>query len=221
MSKTAGPVNVAILAVPEVSASAIFGMIDLFSAPGRDFEFITRGTAGEQRMRPYIVAKNKTGFSAANGIRIQPDYEFSDCPTPEIVCIPDCFVNPKVSIAGLYAAEALWLKRVHGDGAMLSSACSGAVLLGEAGLLTNCEATTHWGYVAMLSDNYPNVKVRPHRSLVLSGEAQRIVMAGAVRAGRTWRSISLPASLGLRKRWKLRVCFCCNGTILASSPSAH
>ena len=46
------PLNVAILAVPEVTASALYGMVDLFSSPGRDFQFITRGTAGDQRMRP-------------------------------------------------------------------------------------------------------------------------------------------------------------------------
>jgi transcriptional regulator GlxA family with amidase domain len=188
MPKSVGPVNVAILAVPEVSASAIFGMLDLFSSAGRDFEFFTRGTAGEQRKRPYIVAKNKNGFSAANGIRIRPDYAFLDCPKPEIVCIPDLFVNPAESIAGLYGPEALWLKEVHDDGAMLASACSGAVLLGEAGLLTNCEATTHWAYVAMLSNNYPTVKVRPHQSLVLSGEAQRIIMAGG---GSSWQDLAL------------------------------
>jgi transcriptional regulator GlxA family with amidase domain len=45
---------------------------------------------------------------------------------------------------------------------MLASACSGAVLLGEAGLLTNCEATIHWGYAAMLANNYPGVKVKPN-----------------------------------------------------------
>jgi transcriptional regulator GlxA family with amidase domain len=188
MSERSGPLNVAILAVPEVTASALFGMFDLFSAPGRDFAFITRGIAGEQRMRPCIVARHRDGFSAANGIWVRPDHDFSSCPQPDIVCIPDFFVNPGESVAGLYDAEAQWLKRVHARGAMLASACSGAVLLGEAGLLTNCEATIHWGYVSMLTDNYPHVKVRPHQSLVLSGEAQRIVMAGG---GSSWQDLAL------------------------------
>jgi transcriptional regulator GlxA family with amidase domain len=183
-----GSLIVAILAVPEVTASALFGMFDLFSSPGRDFAFITRGKAGEQRMRPCIVARDKGGFSAANGIWVRPDHDFSSCPQPDIVCIPDFFVNPGESVAGLYDAEAQWLKHVHDDGAMLASACSGAVLLGEAGLLTNCEATIHWGYVSMLTDNYPTVKVRPHQSLVLSGEAQRIIMAGG---GSSWQDLAL------------------------------
>ena len=182
------PLNVAILAVPEVTASALYGMVDLFSSPGRDFAFIVSGVAGEQLMRPYVVARNNDGFWAANKIWIKPEYGFSDCPKPDIVCTPDFFVNPGGSVAGLYDAEVKWLRKVHDEGAMLASACTGTVLLGEAGLLNGREATIHWGYVATLANNYPSVKVRPNKSLVLSGEAQRIVMAGG---GSSWQDLAL------------------------------
>lgn len=188
MPEQDGRINVAILAVPEVTASALFGMFDLFSSPGRDWSFIVAGKAGNQRMRPYIVAQDTSGFQAANGIWIRPDHDFSDCPQPDIVCIPDFFVNPGASVAGKYNAEARWLKKCHEDGAMMASACSGAVLLGEAGLLVNCEATIHWGYVSTLANNYPGVKVRVDQSLVLSGVAQRIVMAGG---GSSWQDLAL------------------------------
>ena len=139
-------------------------------------------------MHPYIVARTKDGFQAANGIWVKPDHDFKDCPQPDIVCIPDFFVNPGESVSGMYDPEAQWLKRSHEGGAMMASACSGAVLLGEAGLLTNCDATIHWGYVATLTNNYPGVRVRVDRSLVLSGEAQRIVMAGG---GSSWQDLAL------------------------------
>lgn len=182
------PLKVAILAVPETTASTLYGMFDLFSSPGRDYQFITRGEAGEQRMRPYIVARTKDGFAAANDIWIKPHHDFSDAPHPDIVCIPDFYVNPCDSVAGLYDGEAQWLKRVHDQGSVLASACSGAVLLGEAGLLTNCDATIHWGYVKTLSNHYPGVKINLQRSLVLSGEAQRILMAGG---GSSWQDLAL------------------------------
>jgi transcriptional regulator GlxA family with amidase domain len=181
-------INVAILAVPEVTASALYGMFDLFSSPGRDYSFIVRGVAGEQRMRPYVVARDANSFLAANGVRVRPDYSFSDCPAPDIVCIPDFFVDPGESVSGKYDPEAQWLRYAHANGAMLASACSGTLLLGEAGLLTNCEATIHWGYVSALTKNYPGVTVRTHRSLVLSGEAQRIIMAGG---GSSWQDLAL------------------------------
>jgi transcriptional regulator GlxA family with amidase domain len=181
-------INVAILAVPEVTASALYGMFDLFSSPGRDFPFIVRGVAGEQLMRPYVVARQIAAFPAANGIRVTPDYCFSNCPAPDIVCIPDFFVDPAESISGKFDPEAHWLRGAYDQGAMLASACSGTLLLGEAGLLTNCEATIHWGYVSALTNHYPDVKVRTHQSLVLSGEAQRIIMAGG---GSSWQDLAL------------------------------
>ena len=182
------PLNVAILAVPEVTASALYGMVDLFSSPGRDFQFITHGVAGDQRMRPYVVARDANRFRAANSVWVHPDHTLTDCPRPDIVCIPDFFVNPGESVAGQYEPEARWLKRAHEEGALLASACSGAVLLGEAGLLTNREATIHWGYVDTLTNNYPGVKVKAESSLVLSGEAHRIVMAGG---GSSWQDLAL------------------------------
>lgn len=181
-------INVAILAVPEVTASTLFGMFDLFSSPGRDWSFIVAGEAGAQRMHPFVVARGPEAFKAANGIWVTPDYGFADCPLPDVVCIPDFFVNPGDSVAGQYLPEAQWLKQCHDKGAMLASACSGAVLLGEAGLLANCDATIHWGYVSTLTNNYPGVNVKVDQSLVLGGAAQRIVMAGG---GSSWQDLAL------------------------------
>jgi len=181
-------INVAILAVPEVTGSTLYGMFDLFSSPGRDWNFIVNGEVGPQRMNPYVVARSTEPFLAVNGIPVQPQHDFETAPAPDIICIPDFFVNPGESVSGLYEPEARWLKQCHGSGTMLASACSGAVLLGEAGLLSNCEATIHWGYVSTLSNNYKDVRVRADCTLVLSGEAQRIVMAGG---GSSWQDLGL------------------------------
>jgi transcriptional regulator GlxA family with amidase domain len=188
MAADQAPINVALIGVPEVTASTLYGMFDLFSSAGRDFPFMITGSPGDQRMRPYVVARSRRGFLAANGVFVRPGFDFSDCPIPDIVCVPDFFVVPGQSVAGLYEPEAQWLRRMHDRGAMVASACSGAVLLGEAGLLTNCEATIHWAYVASLTNNYPGVKVKHDQSLVLSGEAQRIVMAGG---GTSWQDLAL------------------------------
>jgi transcriptional regulator GlxA family with amidase domain len=139
-------------------------------------------------MRPYIVARDTEGFHATNRVWVKPDYSFADAPKPDIVCIPDFFVHPEESVAGRFDPEAEWLKRQHGHGAMMASACSGAVLLAEAGLLDGREATIHWGYVAMLTKHYSTITVRPQQSLVLTGEAQRIVMAGG---GTSWQDLVL------------------------------
>ena len=80
-----GRISVAILAVPEVTASALFGMFDLFSSPGGTWSFIVAGKARDQRMHPYIVARDTTGFQAANGILVKHGSSF--------------FVFPKTALA--------------------------------------------------------------------------------------------------------------------------
>src|SRR5262249_29181523 len=136
----------------------------------------------------YVVARSRREICGTNGILVRPDHDFSDCPGPDIVCVPDFWVTPGESVGGQYELEAKWLRRMYDRGAMLASACAGAVLIGEAGLLSNCEATIHWAYVTTLTNNYPGVKVKPYQSLVLSREAQRIVMAGG---GTSWQDLVL------------------------------
>lgn len=181
------PLNVAILAVPEVTASALFGMLDLFASAGRDWSFLLSGVAGEQRMCPYVVAAEPTGFTAANGVWVRPDHGLADAPAPDIVCIPDFFVVPGEPLGDRFNDEVAWLRACHAGGATMASACSGAVLLAEAGLLAGCEATIHWAYVASLA-RYPDVRVRAERSLVVTGAGDRIVMGGG---GTGWQDMAL------------------------------
>lgn len=53
------------------------------------------------------------------------------------------------------------LRRAHARGARLVSICSGAFLLGEAGLLANKQATTHWRYIDKMRKQFPETTVVP------------------------------------------------------------
>ena len=49
------------------------------------------------------------------------------------------------------------------------SVCTGAFLLGEAGLLSGRRATTHWAFCAELAQRYPEIRVEPDRIFVRDG----------------------------------------------------
>jgi len=85
---------------------------------------------------------------------------------------------PGTPIDGRFDAEVEWLRRCHARGATIATACSGALLLAESGLLDGNEATTHWAYCDTIRARYPKVKLHPQRALVVSGDGQRLVMAG-------------------------------------------
>ncbi len=180
--------QVAILAVPEASASTIYGMYDLFMSAGRDWALIVDGTPGASAMHPYVVSSQARPFVAANNVPIAPDVALFQCGAPDIVCVPELVVDPNQSLEGRFREEIGWLQRCHAEGAILATACSGAILLAEAGLLAGQEATTHWAYSSVLAARHPSVKLRPQRALVVSGEGGRLVMAGG---GTSWLDLAL------------------------------
>src|SRR5580658_1451267 len=53
------------------------------------------------------------------------------------------------------------LRRAVGRGARVLSVCSGAFILGEAGLLDGRRCTTHWRHADELARRYPQAKVDP------------------------------------------------------------
>ena len=140
------PLAVAVVAMPETAASTVFGLYDLFSSAGRDWDLLTTGEAGTPCARTLIVAADIEPFVTINGVWIRPDRAFRDCDTPDVVCVPDILVAPGEPIVGRFSDTVAWLKQCYDAGATLASACSGALLLAEAGLLDGCEATTHWAY---------------------------------------------------------------------------
>jgi transcriptional regulator GlxA family with amidase domain len=60
-------------------------------------------------------------------------------------------------------------------GADVASVCTGAFLLGEAGLLDGRAATTHWAFQEVLARRYPRAEVLPQAILVDQG---RVITAG-------------------------------------------
>jgi transcriptional regulator GlxA family with amidase domain len=182
------PKTVALLAYPECSASVVYGMYDLFMSAGRDWEAYAGNPPGPQLMQPRIVAAQAGGFAAANGVRIAPEGPLTTNPVPELVCVPDLNVMPGESLKGRFQAEIAWLRECHANGAVIGTACSGALLLAEAGLLDGFDATTHWAFSDDMQRSYPAVRVCPQRALVASGAEQRLVMAGG---GTTWLDLAI------------------------------
>jgi transcriptional regulator GlxA family with amidase domain len=191
ISASSPPVSaktVAILALPESTASVVFGMYDLLISAGRDWGIVVDGEPGAALIVPRIVARKAGPFRAANGVTIEPQATIDDVPTADVVCVPELAVPPDADLSGRFEREVAWLRAHHAAGAIVASACSGALLLAEAGLLDGEDATTHWGYCDALKRRHPRVRVHPDRALVMAGPGQRLLMAGG---GTTWFHMAL------------------------------
>lgn len=202
-SECATPLTVALLALPETTAGTLYGMFELFASAGRDWDFLVTGKPGPSKARPIVVSPDGRRFRAANGIWVQPDHSFETCPPAELICISDLFVAPGEEIAGRYDAAIAWLRRREAEGVTLAAACSGALLLAEAGLLDGRDATTHWGYCDGLARRYPKVNLHPARVLVATGDGQRVITSGG---GTSWQDLALfliARFLGLEEAMRL------------------
>lgn len=188
MSDERSVTTVAILAFPETTASVVYGLYDLFMSVGRDWGLIVDGRPGPSLVRPLIVAATRETFLAANDILVTPNTTVDDCPPAAVIVVPEVAIPPGEPLDGRFDREVAWLRDRYASGAMLASACSGAMLLAEAGLLDGQPATTHWAYCDVLSRRHPAVRVEKQHALVVSGEAGRLVMAGG---GTSWHDLGL------------------------------
>jgi transcriptional regulator GlxA family with amidase domain len=186
--KPDAPIEVAILAMPAASASVVYGLFDIFMSAGRDWGFIVDGNPGPTVMRARLVSATRGPFAAVNGVHISPDLTLDECTAPDIACVPEVNLPPGEPLDGRFAEEVAWLRRCHAAGATIATACSGALLLAESGLLDGCDATTHWAYCDALRSRYAGIRVHAQRALVVSGEGNRLVMAGG---GTSWLDLAI------------------------------
>lgn len=188
MNSRAQSASVAILAMSESTASVVYGMYDMLISAGRDWRVIMEGNPPPGLIHPVVVAKETESFMAANAVRIAPQASLAEHLSPDVVCIPELLIPPEQSLGGRFDTEIAWLQQCYANGATIAAAGSGAMLLAETGLLNGLEATTHWEYGSVMRKRYPEVKLRTGRALVVTGNEQRLIMAGG---GTSWVDIVL------------------------------
>jgi cyclohexyl-isocyanide hydratase len=103
-----------------------------------------------QRMagaRVHLVWKDRAPVSARGGLSLLPTTTFDECPALDVLFVPGGFDQ----LALQDDAETLAFLRSQGARApWVTSVCTGALLLGAAGLLDGYAATTHWAYAELL-----------------------------------------------------------------------
>jgi cyclohexyl-isocyanide hydratase len=95
----------------------------------------------------HILAKTRDAVPSDCGLGLMPTASFAEAPQLDIICIPGGFgvvgAMQDDGTIGFVAAQAPGAKYV-------TSVCTGAFVLGRAGLLQGKRATTHWAYTQLL-----------------------------------------------------------------------
>ena len=171
-------VRVCLLAIPEVMASTLMGLYDVLNS----FNLIATygdGLAGRAHFKAEIVAATAGPLSSASGVPVEAQRSFKQINSTDVIIIPSVLVERGEWQQGRYPELVRWLAERHAAGTQLCSACSGALLLAETGLLDGKDATVHWMYAQTFRRNFPNVRLRLDRALVAAGKQQEFLMSGA------------------------------------------
>ena len=94
------------------------------------------------------TGRDQRTHRADGGLRLLPSTTFADCPKLDLVCVPGgAGMNPLLN-----DRETLDFLRGQAAGARyVTSVCTGALVLGAAGLLRGKRATTDWMSLPMLA----------------------------------------------------------------------
>lgn len=163
--------NVGILLFNEVEVLDFAGPFEVFS--------ITTYPEGNEK--PFIVktiAQTKDLIKARNGLKILPDYDFSDAPDFDILIIPGGYGAEEIEIHNQVVIN--WIKDQMDKVCIMASVCTGAFLLAEAGLLDGKRGTTHWMDLDRLEKEYKKVIVQREVKFV---DENSVITSGGISAG--------------------------------------
>ncbi|MBE1528918.1 cyclohexyl-isocyanide hydratase [Sphingopyxis sp. OAS728] len=115
------------------------------------------------------AAANREPILTDSGFAIVPTHDFASAPQADILCIPG---GHGVADALGDAATIDFIARQAAGAQWVTSVCTGAFLLGRAGLLAGKRATTHWAYTHLLplvGAEHAKARVVEDGNLVTSG----------------------------------------------------
>ncbi|AOK01158.1 DJ-1/PfpI family protein [Burkholderia vietnamiensis] len=95
----------------------------------------------------HLVWKSRDTVASSSGLALAPTCTFDDCPPLDVICVPGGIgINELL----LDAQTIAFVQQRAATARYVTSVCTGALLLGVAGLLKGRRATTHWAFHSLL-----------------------------------------------------------------------
>ena len=176
--KAKATVTGALVVLPETAPTGLYSLLEVFSSVGTVWEELTGEPGSKVRIKVDLVAEHEGLQHCSLGVPVRPQATFQSAPQYDFVIVSDVHLSDDLDPGGQWPAAAEWIRAQFAAGAIVASACTGALLLAESGLLDDVEATTHWGAVPLFKRRFPNIRLCPNKILVMAGADQRIITAG-------------------------------------------
>jgi cyclohexyl-isocyanide hydratase len=123
----------------------------------------------------HIVAKSEAPVPSDCGLGLVPTHTFANCPPLDLLCVPGGSYGVVRAIGDRETIE--FVRRQAGTAKYVTSVCTGAFILGVAGILKGRRATTHWAFTDLL----PLVGATHEKARVVRDG--NVITAGGVTSG--------------------------------------
>ncbi|MEZ8374976.1 DJ-1/PfpI family protein [Vibrio cyclitrophicus] len=123
-----------------------------------------------RKVNVFTFAKDEWALPSDANVDLLPNYSFDNCPSIDVLIVPGS-ANPLAQIEDQCVIT--FIKSVGMQAKYITSVCTGALILAEAGLLDGYKTTTHWAYAKALEKysnvNYVNERVVKDRNRISGG----------------------------------------------------
>ncbi|HEX7943707.1 MAG TPA: GlxA family transcriptional regulator [Phenylobacterium sp.] len=122
--------------------------------------------SGQDHYRVRLISEHREPIRTSSGLTILPDATLDEVGEPiDTLMVPPAHGVPDPPSP----AVTEWLRAQTPLARRYGSVCTGAFILGAAGLLSGRHVTTHWQYARDLAAQYPAAVVEPDRIFVRDG----------------------------------------------------
>ncbi|HDR7545263.1 AraC family transcriptional regulator [Bacillus cereus] len=156
----------------------LFNEVEVLDFAGPFEVFSVTEVNEEKPFTVYTVSENGEMITARNGLKVQPDYSIENLPPVDILIIPGGLGAREYEIKNEIVIK--WIRQQMKEVTLMTSVCTGALLLAKAGLLEGLKATTHWASIEKFQNEFQNVEVIENVKFVDEGH---IITSAGISAG--------------------------------------
>ena len=166
---------------PRNVAVLLFDAVELldFTGPFQVFADSRDRLTPERRLFNVFTVAEVAGkpLTTEAGQVVLPKHGFEDCPKPDVLVVPGGIGS---RTAAFNRSLMAWLKDMADEAELVISVCTGALLLGKAGILDGLCATTYHTFFPLLKKVSPKTRIKLGERWVDNG---RVITSAGVSAG--------------------------------------
>ena len=114
-----------------------------------------------------LLAERPGPIATAQGVQVVATTALEACPPLDVILIPGGW-GTRAQVKNPVLLD--WVRRHSASAELTTSVCTGALVLGGAGLLDGRRATTHWESLDLLRRSFPRIDVVADEHVVRDGQ---------------------------------------------------